>query len=103
MLASHLKTALGEDLYFNHYHMGQASRLLGEIGFKDVELIQGYFDRLNRMLDEREEGFEKQNKELNFEEVVFGSYLNFTPRHYVFDGFGSNEEFRQHLTTLLEW
>ena len=39
MLASHLSTALRKDLYFNHYHMGQASRLLGEIGFKDVEVI----------------------------------------------------------------
>ena len=103
MLASHLRTALAEDLHFNHYHMGQASRHLGEIGFKDVELIQAFFDKLNRMLDEREVGSERPKKELDFEEVVYGSFLNFVPRHYVFEGFDSNEEFRQHLKTLLEW
>ena len=29
--------------------------------------------------------------------------MNLIPRHYVFDGFESSEEFRQHLNTLLEW
>lgn len=35
--------------------------------------------------------------------MVYGGFLNFLPRHYVFEGFDSNEEFQQHLTTLLEW
>ena len=35
LLAEHLKAALSDDLYFNHYFMGHTSRLLGEIGYKD--------------------------------------------------------------------
>jgi len=33
--------------------MGKASRQLGEIGHKDTEIIQKYFDKLNQMLDKR--------------------------------------------------
>ena len=25
------------------------------------------------------------------------------PRHYIFEGFQTNDEFKQHLKTLLEW
>jgi len=29
--------------------------------------------------------------------------MNFVPRHYVFDGFESSDEFSNHLMTLLDW
>ena len=51
MLASHIKVGLEKDTDFNHYYLGQISRLIGEIEFKDAELIQKYFDKLNYMLD----------------------------------------------------
>lgn len=38
-LAGHIKAGLDDDQYFNHYFLGTASRLLGEIGYKDNELI----------------------------------------------------------------
>ena len=38
-LAGHIRAGLDDDLYFNHYFLGSASRLLGEIGYKDVDLI----------------------------------------------------------------
>ena len=103
MLAGHLCTALREEVYFNHYDIGQTSRLLGEIGYKDVEVIQAYFEKLNGLLDEREQGYQKPKREVDFEKAVYGGFLNFVPRHYVFEGFESNAEFQQHLTTLLEW
>lgn len=55
------------------------------------------------MLDDRERGSLRLKKPLNFETAVYGSFLNFIPRHYVFDGFESDAEFRQHLVTLLDW
>lgn len=103
MLARHLCTALNEQVYFNHYDIGQTSRLLGEIGYKDVEVIEAYFDKLNRLLDERDQDYQKPKRQIDFEKAVYGDFLNFVPRHYIFEGFESNEEFRQHLTTLLEW
>lgn len=38
-LADHMKQGLSREMYFNHYYLGQASRHLGEIGFKDTEII----------------------------------------------------------------
>lgn len=38
-LTSHIKNAMDEEMYFNHYYMGLVCRQLGEIGHKDTELI----------------------------------------------------------------
>lgn len=54
LLADHIKLGLGNEIYFNHFHMANSSKHLGEIGFKDTELIQKYFDKLDGMLQERE-------------------------------------------------
>jgi len=83
--------------------MAKSSRQIGDIRFKDAELIKGFFDKLNSMLDEREDGGVKERKPLNYETAVYGSFLNFVPRHYIFDGFESDKEFRKHLVTLLQW
>ena len=40
---------------------------------------------------------------LNFEKVLYGNYSGQTPRHYIYKGFESHEEFNQHLNTLLNW
>lgn len=93
LLASHIKEALSDEQYFNHYFMGNASRQLGAIAYKDTEIIQKYFDKLHSMLDERENGGIKPKDPLDFEKAVYGNFLNFIPRHYVFDGFESNKEF----------
>lgn len=85
-LTSHIKTALGEDQYFNQFHLGKTSRLIGDIGHKDTELIQKYFDKLHMLLKEKENG-KMVGKELDFEQTVYGSFLNFVPRHYIFEGF----------------
>ena len=83
--------------------MGHTSRQLGEIGYKDNELIQKYFDKLHSALNERESGDLKSKAPLSFDQAVYGSFKNFIPRHYVFDGFETNQEFQKHLETLLEW
>jgi hypothetical protein len=92
MLASHIKEALTDE-HFNHHFMGNASRQLGAIAYKDTEIIQKYFDKLHSMLNERENGGIKPKDPLDFEQAVYGSFLNFVPRHYVFDGFENSQEF----------
>ena len=39
LLSDHIKLGLGDEIYFNHYHMANSARQLGEIGFKDVQII----------------------------------------------------------------
>jgi hypothetical protein len=34
---------------------------------------------------------------------VYGNFMNFFPRHYIFEGFESSQEFEKHLNTLLTW
>lgn len=55
------------------------------------------------MLTERENGKTRMKKPLDIEKVLYGNYLNFTPKHYVYDGFESSQEFKEHLRTLLDW
>jgi len=54
------------------------------------------------MLDERD-GQKQAPQPLDFEKAVYGNFLNFVPSHHVFEGFESNDEFQQHLGTLLDW
>ena len=83
--------------------MANTAKQLGEIGFKDTKLIQKYLDKLNQMLTEREQNLPKSKQPLNIENVVYGGYKSFIPKHYVFDGFESSKDFQDHLKTLLTW
>ena len=49
------------------------------------------------------DGTQTKTKPLTIEEAVYGNFANFVPRHHVFEGFESNDEFKSYLTTLLEW
>lgn len=100
-LASHLKTACTDDIHFNHHFFGLSSRQLGKIGYKDAELIEKQFDKINQLLDERKNGV--TIKPLEFNTAVYGGYHGFKERYHVFKGFDTHEEFREHLSTLMEW
>ena len=52
-LTGHIKVALSDELYFNHFFLAKTSRELGELGHKDTEMIQQQFDKLNQMLVDR--------------------------------------------------
>ena len=54
MLAGHIKEALSDEMYFNHYFLSNSSRQLGDIAFKDVDIIEKTFSKLHSMLDQRE-------------------------------------------------
>lgn len=40
---------------------------------------------------------------VQYKDAVFGSYMGQIPKHYVFHGFEHNQEFQEHLKTLLSW
>ena len=46
---------------------------------------------------------EDKPSKLDYNDAVYGSYMNFKPRHHVFEGFKDSEEFNQYLSTLMEW
>ncbi len=60
---------------------------LGDIGYKNTELIPLMFNKLNIMLDERQLGIKNEQHELNFNDAVYGGAKGFVDRHYVFKGF----------------
>jgi hypothetical protein len=103
LISDHIQVGLADEQYFNHFFMANTAKQLGEIGFKDTKLIQKYFDKLNQMLTEREQNLPKSKQPLNIENVVYGGYKSFIPKHYVFDGFESSKDFQDHLKTLLTW
>ena len=103
VLSGHIKEALSDHNQFNHVQMGKTSRSLGDIGHKDNEIIQKFFDKLNVMLDERDANQTKPVPDLDYEATVYGTFQGQRARTHVFEGFENNEEFNQHLTTLMEW
>lgn len=76
---------------------------LGDIGYKNTELIPLVFDKLQNQLNERQLGISNETKELQFADAVYGGAKGFVSRHYVFKGFQSSEEFNEYLQILMDW
>jgi hypothetical protein len=91
----------GDDPYsvfFSSYNMAEISRQLGELGYKNTDLLPLWFAKIDAMLEEL-----KHEQILDFDHAVYGGMKNFVPRHYVYKGFEENSEFKEHMQTLLEW
>jgi hypothetical protein len=43
MLSGQLKEAIDNDLYFDHIQVGEVQKQLGQLGYKDQELIKKTF------------------------------------------------------------
>ena len=86
-----LKFGLSGDTFFSGVNMAATSRHLGELGYKNTEIIPLWFDKIIYMLDHPNEV--DVSKSIPFEQAVYGGHLNFVPRHYIFQGFESNQEF----------
>lgn len=88
-----------ESVFFSPKNMARSSRALAEIGYKNTEVISAWLTHLQQKLEE--DGTTKYTSVPDFESVVYGSMKNFTPRYYVFQGFQDDQEFEQHLQTLM--
>ena len=98
-----MKFGLRPDQHFSAHHLAQTSLNLGDIGYKNTELIPMIFDKLNVMLDERQLGVKTEQHELSFRDAVYGGAKGFVDRHYVFKGFQNSQEFNEYLQILMEW
>ena len=98
-----MKFGLRADQFFSAHHLAQTSLNLGDIGYKNTELIPMVFEKLQVMLDERQLGVKTEQHELSFRDAVYGGPKGFFDRHYVFKGFQNSEEFNEYLQILMDW
>ena len=85
-------------VFFSSYNMADVSRQLGELGYKNTELIPLWFAKIDAMLADK-----YVEDAVSLEQAVYGGMKNFVPRHYVYRGFEDNQEFREHMQTLIDW
>jgi hypothetical protein len=102
-LVDDLKFGLRADQFFSPHHLAQANLSLGDLGYKNADLIPRVFEKLNNLLDERQLGVNNEQRELNFQDAVFGEAQGFISRHYVFKGFQNSDEFNEYLKILMDW
>lgn len=99
-LAEDIKWGLTHDFaFFSPANQARASKALGEIGYKNTEIIDSWLKNLHQKLNENGEVKFSENPE--FETIVYGGIKGFNPRHYVFQGFQNDAEFHGHLQTLM--
>ena len=85
-------------VFFSAANMADVSRQLGELGYKNTELLPLWFAKIDAMLADK-----YVQDSVSFEQAVFGGMKGFVPRHYIYRGFENDEEFREHLQTLIDW
>lgn len=62
--------------------MGRVSRTLGDIGYKNTEIIKTWLTELKAQLASDKEV--KFTEPPTFEQTVYGGMLGFQPRYHVF-------------------
>ena len=85
------------------YNMARISREFGKLGYKNTELIERWFDKIHAM-HERSIGTapitDYEKAKISLEQIMYGGHKGTKPRHYIFQGFLTNEEFAEHVKTL---
>lgn len=98
-----LKHALTTDQFFSSHLMAKTARLLGELGYKNTELIPLWFQKMEQMMKEDAAAKTEVSSSDLFNSAIYGSFFNLKPRHYVYQGYFQHDEFQSHLRTLTEW
>ena len=91
------------NVFFSPYNLAKVARNLGEIGYKNNEVMPMWFNKIEAMLDKTSNQDYIDGAKVGFEQAQFGGLKNFEPRHYIYQGFDGNREFRQHVDTLIEY
>ena len=102
-MADDIIFACQEEQYFSPWHMQQSARIMGEIGYKNNDMIAAQIQKVEFMLAERETDQLRKPLDRTWEQTVYGGMENLYPKHYVYNGFQDNEEFMQHVKTILDW
>ena len=76
-VAEDLKFALSTDEYFSSHYLADTSRTLGDMAYKNTELLPLWFEKIDRMLkeDKNAEIPEIDTHEL-FNHSIYGSFYN---------------------------
>jgi hypothetical protein len=105
-VAEDIKYTLSDEQYISAHHLAALSRTLGQLSYKNTEIIPKWFEKINHMVEEK---FDESNTVRDpdtqkiFDTAIYGSYLGQKPRHYIYQGHEFNEEYQTHLKTLLEF
>lgn len=82
-VAEDLKWGLTHEFaFFSPANQGRAAKALGEIGYKNTEVIDLWLKNLHQKL--ADDGTIKFTSVPEFEKVVYGGMKGFNPKHYVF-------------------
>ena len=89
------------NIFFSPYNLADVSRQLGDLGYKNTDLMPLWFDKLESMLKQHSEQSYIEGARVPFEQAMFGSQKGFVARHYIYQGFANSDEFSDHIDTLL--
>ena len=81
-----LKLAFDGKEHMSPIHIGRSLIALAHIGYKDVQLVQMAIARIQKVAEDPSEPFANQ-----------------VHKEHVYSGFQVSEEFKGHITTLLDW
>ena len=87
-------------VFFSPYNLARVSRELGTLGYKNNDLMPMWFDKIDSMLKEHSREDYIDGAKVDLEKAMFGGLQGFTPRHYIYQGWATSEEFSQLVMTL---
>ena len=90
-------------IFFSPYNMASVARNLGELGYKNTEVMPLWFDKIEAMLARVGVQDHVAGANVDFSQAMFGGLKGFKPRHYIYQGFDGDREFREHVETLVEY
>jgi hypothetical protein len=102
-LIEDIQYGLREDQFFSPHLLAQVSLNLGELSYKNTELIPQIFKKLQAQLSERFDAASFEQTSLSFNDAVYGGTIGQVSRHYIFKGFQDSKEFQEYMQILMEW
>jgi len=100
-----LKFALerSEHAHFSGKNMGRVSRSLANMGYKNTQLLESWLNRLNEIASSDVHHQAETVTEMYHRAVYGAPFKNFESKHYIYKGFETDAEFKEHMNTLLTW
>ena len=91
------------NIFFSPYNLAKVARQLGDLGYKNTDVMPMWFDKIDSMLKPTSTTDHIKAANVGFGQAQFGGLKGLAPRHYIYQGFDGDKEFRQHVETLQEY
>ena len=72
------------NVFFSPYNLAKVARNLGELGYKNTEVMPMWFDKIDSMLGKTSTNDYIKGAKVEFGQAMFGGLKNFKPRHYIY-------------------